>query len=289
MKRRGLNCIARVFWIAMGLITVAAALFLFAYVFWKGKDVISLSFVLDDPAGVPVGTDGGIFPALVGSILSGGLSALIGGALGIGAAAWLAFYAGEQRVFSRVLQLAIQGLSGIPSILFGLVAYTFLIYQMGLPRSLLCASMAVAAMIVPFVAIRAEKVFRENGTAYMAQSISCGLSREYALRKLILPACLTELLSTVALGMAYGMGAVAPILYTGAVMQAQIPEKLTDPFMALPYHLYMLVNNGFSLEYAYGTAFVLMAFLLLIQLLCKVAAHFREGAQWSVRKQEEKR
>jgi phosphate transport system permease protein len=76
--------------------------------------------------------------------------------------------------------------------------------------------------------------------------------------------------------MAYGMGAVAPILYTGAVMQADIPRKLTDPFMSLPYHLYMLVNNGFSLEYAFGTAFVLMAFLLLVQLLCKGVTSLQE-------------
>lgn len=289
MNHRVWRYLTRSLWIVMGLLTVAVTIFLFAYVFWKGKDVISLSFLLEAPAGVPVGTDGGIFPALAGSVLSGGLSALIGGFFGIGAAAWLAFYAHRQSRFSRVLRLAIQGLSGIPSILFGLVAYTFLIYQMGLPRSLLCASLAVAAMIVPFVAIRAEKVFCEKGQELMEVSISLGLSREYALRNLILPACLTELLSTTALGMAYGMGAVAPILYTGAVMQAQIPTKLTDPFMALPYHLYMLVNNGFSLEYAYGTAFVLMAFLLCIQLLCKLAAYFREGAQWSLRRQERRR
>ena len=102
-------------------------------------------------------------------------------------------------------------------------------------------------MIVPFVAIRARKVFEEKGISYMTNSIGLGLSREYALRKMILPVCFPELLGTVALGMAYGMGAVAPILYTGAVMQAGIPSKLTDPFMSLPYHLYTLVNNGFSL------------------------------------------
>ena len=80
------------------------------------------------------------------------------------------------------------------------------------------------------------------------------------------------------------MGAVAPILYTGAVMHAEVPKKLTDPFMSLPYHLYMLVNNGFSLEYAYGTAFVLMVFLLCIQLLCKFISYFREGAQWTFKR-----
>lgn len=109
----------------------------------------------------------------------------------------------------------------------------------------------------------------------MKNSLALGISREYAVVRQILPVCGVELLGTVALGMAYGMGAVAPILYTGAVMVADVPGKLTDPFMSLPYHLYMLVNNGFSLDYAYGTAFVLMLFLLIIQVICKCITYMR--------------
>ena len=59
-------------------------------------------------------------------------------------------------------------------------------------------------------------------------------------------------------------------------MVADVPGKLTDPFMSLPYHLYMLVNNGFSLDYAYGTAFVLMLFLLLILIICKCITYIRK-------------
>lgn len=134
----------------------------------------------------------------------------------------------------------------------------------------------VAVMIVPFIAIRAEKILKEKGTEYMKNSLALGMSREYAVIRLILPVCAVELLGTVAVGMAYGMGAVAPILYTGAVMVADVPGKLTDPFMSLPYHLYMLVNNGFSLDYAYGTAFVLMLFLLVIQIICKCITYIRK-------------
>lgn len=275
MKRKLKHILTGLVFCLLGILTAGVTLFLFLYVFYKGKDVISLSFILEEPAGVPVGTDGGIFPALAGSVYLGGLSALMGGLMGIGSAVYLSFYSPNGR-FHSMVQASIQGLSGIPSILFGLVAYTFLIYQLGIPRSLLCASVAVASMIVPFTAIRAKKIFDEKGKEYMSNSISLGLSREYALGRLILPACLAELIETTALGMAYGMGAVAPILYTGAVMQSKIPEKLTDPFMSLPYHLYMLVNNGFSLEYAYGTAFVLMAFLLCIHLICKVISYFMD-------------
>lgn len=268
--------VIRLILILLGLSVIGITLFLFLYVFWKGKNVMSLSFILDKPAGVPIGTSGGIFPALMGSLYLGALSALIGGILGIGAATYLVFYHRSKYV-SGIVNFAITGLSGIPSILFGLVGYTLLIYGFGISRSLLCASLCVSAMIVPFVAIRARKVFEEKGISYMTNSISLGLSREYALRKMILPVCFPELLGTVALGMAYGMGAVAPILYTGAVMQAGVPSKLTDPFMSLPYHLYILVNNGFSLDYAYGTAFVLMLLLLIIQLICKFVTYIRKG------------
>ena len=240
----------------LGLCVIVVTLFLFLYVFWKGKKVFSLSFLLGKPAGVPLGTAGGSYPALMGSI-------------------YLVFYSTGKR-FSVLVNMAITGLSGIPSILFGLVGYTLLIYRFGLNRSLLCSALCVAAMIIPFVAIRAEKILEEKGREYMKNSLSLGLSREYALRKLILPVCFVELLGTVALGMAYGMGAVAPILYTGAVIQADVPHSLSDPFMSLPYHLYILVNNGFSLDYAYGTAFVLMLFLLIIQLICKFITYLRK-------------
>lgn len=269
------NYFIRFVLILLGLSVVFLTLSLFLYVFWKGKDIMSLSFLLDKPSGVPLGTAGGIFPALMGSLYLGALSALIGGILGIGTAIYSVFYT-KNKYLSSVIHFVITGLSGIPSILFGLVGYTLLIYILGINRSLLCASLCVSAMIVPFVAIRARKILEEKGTPYLMNSIVFGLSREYALRKMVLPICFPDLLGTIALGMAYGMGAVAPILYTGAVMQAGVPARLTDPFMSLPYHLYSLVNNGFSLDYAYGTAFVLMFLLLLIQLICKFVTSIRK-------------
>ena len=263
MKNKLTKYVIRILAGILGILTIAVTLFLFLYIFWKGKNVMSLSFILDKPAGVPLGTAGGIYPALMGGII------------GIGVAVYLVFYT-RKSIFYHVISACITGLSGIPSILFGLVGYTLLIYQFGLGRSLLCSAICVAVMIVPFIAIRAEKILKEKGTEYMKNSLALGMSREYAVIRLILPVCAVELLGTVALGMAYGMGAVAPILYTGAVMVADVPGKLTDPFMSLPYHLYMLVNNGFSLDYAYGTAFVLMLFLLLIQIICKCITYIRK-------------
>ena len=271
-----------IIWI-LGAVAIGTTLFLFLFVFWKGRTVISLDFLLEKPSGLPYGTDGGIFPALMGSLYLGGLSALMGGLLGIFCALYLSFTS-NKNVIHKMVQTAVSALSGIPSIIFGLVSYTFLIYKWGMHRCLLSATITISWMILPFVTIRAKKIFDENGEDIMRESLGLGISKEYTLRRLIIPTCMVELISTIALGMAYGMGAVAPILYTGVVMQANVPAKLTDPFMSLPYHLYMLVNNGYSLEYAYGTAFVLMAMLLIIQLLCKVVAYFHEGAKWEFKK-----
>ena len=105
----------RIVLILLGLSVIGVTLFLFLYVFWKGKTVMSLSFILDKPAGVPIGTSGGIFPALMGSLYLGALAALIGGILGIGASAYLVFYHRNKYV-SGIVNFAITGLSGIPSI-----------------------------------------------------------------------------------------------------------------------------------------------------------------------------
>ena len=258
----------------LGILTVGVTLFLFLYVFYKGKSVISAKFLLGYPEGLPLGTAGGIYPAIIGSLMSGLLSALIGGLIGIGAALYLSFYSSEN-LFGKIVKLSVLGLSGIPSILFGLVTYVFLIFFLGIPRCILCSSIAVSMMMIPFVAIRAKKIFDENGKDYMKSSLALGISREHAIVKLIIPDTFLDLLSTIALAMTYGMGATAPILYTGAVMVSSVPKSLTSPYMSLPYHLYMLVNNGFSLEYAYGTAFVLLAMLLIIHLITKVLYVFR--------------
>ena len=273
MKNKLTKYVIRILAGILGILTIAVTLFLFLYIFWKGKNVMSLSFILDKPGGGTAWNSRWNLSGTDGIYLSWRTFGTHGGNHRIGVAVYLVFI---QEVYLPCISACITGLSGIPSILFGLVGYTLLIYQFGLGRSLLCSAICVAVMIVPFIAIRAEKILKEKGTEYMKNSLALGMSREYAVIRLILPVCAVELLGTVALGMAYGMGAVAPILYTGAVMVADVPGKLTDPFMSLPYHLYMLVNNGFSLDYAYGTAFVLMLFLLLIQIICKCITYIRK-------------
>lgn len=262
-----------------GLTVVSVTLGVFGYVLYKGSSVISLTFFLENPSGIPIGTDGGVFPAIIGTLYHGLLSGLIGSMIGIGAALYLVFFV-RNRLLKNLIQSAFYFLSGLPSIVFGLIGYTVLIFRFGLERSLLCASITTAMMLIPFVGIRVQKIFQEEGSPYIIESQSLGVSKAYAWRKVILPVCLADLLSASALAMAYGMGAVAPLMYTGAVLFANIPNGLDQPFMSLPYHLYNLVTNGISVEYAYGTAFVLLLLVLIIHLGVRSVGFLREGGQW---------
>ncbi|MDR1017773.1 MAG: ABC transporter permease subunit [Lachnospiraceae bacterium] len=276
MKRKVLDNLIKSILIFLGLIAVGLTLFVFIYVLYRGRRVISIRFLLDNPSGIPFGTAGGVFPAIIGTLMLGGLSALIGGLLGILNGLYLSLYSKGTKS-GRILLHLITILSGLPSIIFGLIAYTLLIYKLGMGKSLLCSAITISAMILPFITIRAKKIFDEKGYTFFIESESLGLSKPYIIRKLIIPNCLGELVGAVSLGMLYGMGAVAPILYTGVVMNAPIPTSVNSPFMSLPYHLYMLANSGYSDEYALGTAFVLLAMLIIIEILCHLFASFREG------------
>lgn len=274
MKNKVWSFIVKLIILLLAGISLISAIFVFVYIFEKGRSVISWTFLLENPSGIPVGTEGGIYPAIAGSIYSGVLSTFIAALISVCAAACLSFYKGN--LFTRILRVTILGLSGIPSILFGLASYTFLIYKMGITRSLLSASLAIAMMLIPFITLRLKKIFDEATKEYMKASLCLGISKEYTIRHMLLPYCRFDILSTLALSMAYGMGATAPIMYTGAVMQAAVPKSLHDPFMALPYHLYMIVNNGFELSYAYGTAFVLLMVLLILDLSLKAVGKIRK-------------
>ncbi len=278
----------RILFAVLGLTVIFVTFGIFVYVFYKGSDVISLKFLLEKPSGLPIGTDGGVFPAIIGSLYHGLLAGLFGSLIGIGAALYLVFFC-RSAILKKIVQVSFYFLAGLPSIIFGLIGYTVLIFRFGLERSLLCASVATGMMLIPYVGIRAQKIFQEEGLPYLMESQSLGISKAYAVRKLILPVCFVNLLSASALAMAYGMGAVAPMMYTGAVLYAGVPEGLDRPFMSLPYHLYILVINGISVEFAYGTAFVLLVLILLIHFAVRGTAFFREGGEWRWRRLRNKR
>ena len=245
------------------LLIFSALLFFFLYIFYKGYKVISPSFLLDTPKGMVLGEEGGIFPAITGSLAFSLTALVLSGLPSLFTAIFMVFYAKEGRK-KESLHFFIHLLSGVPSIVLGLFSYSLFVYQLKLGRSVLSGAIALAIMIFPFMEIRMEKIFEEVPKSYLQSSESLGCSKGYTLRKLVLPYTLPELLSTMLLAFCFALGATPPILFTGGVAFAKSPTSLLSPAMALPLHLYLLlVQGGSSLSRAYGTALV-MLFLLLI-------------------------
>ena len=245
------------------LLIFSALLFFFLYIFYKGYKVISPSFLLEAPKGMVLGEEGGIFPAITGSLAFSLTALVLSGLPSLFTAIFMVFYAKEGRK-KESLHFFIHLLSGVPSIVLGLFSYSLFVYQLKLGRSVLSGAIALAIMIFPFMEIRMEKIFEEVPKSYLQSSESLGCSKSYTLRKLVLPYTLPELLSTMLLAFCFALGATPPILFTGGVAFAKSPTSLLSPAMALPLHLYLLlVQGGSSLSRAYGTALV-MLFLLLI-------------------------
>ncbi len=256
------------FWVIIsGIIIIFITFGIFLYLFHKGIGVISVDFIFNSPKGMPLGTEGGIFPAIVGSLMSGLLSGLFGGILGLCTSVYLVFYCKSKKV-KNIIVKALQCLASIPSVVIGLFGYTVLLVGLGLQKSLLSASITLMIMIIPFITIRIKKAFEEASKEQFINSLSLGIPKGYTIIHLIIPNTMKYIMTSLGLGTVFAMGATAPIMFTGAVIIAGVPSKISDPIMALPYHLYILVNEGLSVEMAYGTAFVLIFLVLMINIIC---------------------
>lgn len=268
-------------WACAGIALVLGVVaFLFLYVFTQGAGVISWEFLTQPPRGVVLGEEGGIWPAIAGSLCFTATAVVLGGLPAIAAALFLV-YACPNRRLAAALHMVIQCIAGIPSIVLGLFAYSLLVRDLGWGRCILSAGVALAIMILPFIEVRAEKAFLELPAAVTAASSALGCSKSYTICRIVLPACQGELVSALILGGCYAMGATAPMMFTGAVAYAAAPSSLLEPAMALPMHLYLLVAQGAtSMDAAYGTAFVMMAVIFLSNLLATIYAG-RSHRTWS--------
>ncbi|MGL4799394.1 MAG: ABC transporter permease subunit [Cellulosilyticaceae bacterium] len=260
-------------WLYLSALVVLSLTFgIFIYIFYRGSHVLSPSFLLGSPKGMPLGTEGGIFPAIVGTLLLGLLSGLFGGILSLCCSLYISFYCTSSKL-RELFMMSLEALSGVPSIVLGLFGYSVFIKQWGLPRSLLTASLTLSLMVLPFMTLRLLALFRDVSQALFKHSLYLGVTKSYTLLKLILPHTLGRICTTIGLGMSFAMGATAPIMFTGAVVSAGVPNSLTSSVMALPYHLYILANEGISMDMAYGTACVLMLILLGLHGLCHLTAY----------------
>jgi phosphate transport system permease protein len=266
--------------IGFALLSSAATLVLFflGIIIWdlfsKGVGVISWEFLTQAPReGM---TEGGIFPAILGTFLVSLITVLFAVPLGMFAAIYLNEYALPGKT-TRLIRLAIRNLSGVPSIVYGLFGVVLFVQMMKLGTSVLSAGLTLGLLTLPWTITASEEALKTVPKSYREGALALGATKWYAIRTNVLPYAIPGMLTGVILGLARAAGETAPILFTGAAFfLPHLPKSLFDQFMALPYHLYILATQHHDIArvrpIAYGTALVL---LCLILLLSTSAIYFR--------------
>jgi phosphate transport system permease protein len=227
--------------------------------------------------------DGGILPAIVGTLYLTIGTAIFSVPIGIAAAIYLSEYAADTS-FTRTIRIAIINLAGIPSVVYGLFGLGLFVLFLQFGTSILAASLTLAIMTLPVIISTAEEALRSVPPAFRTVSISLGATRWQTIRRIVLKEALPGILTGVILGLERAAGETAPILFTGAVFFVpQLPQSIFDETMALPYHLFVTSTQvpGMPVEIQYGTALVLLAFVLTMNLIATIIrSRARAKRQW---------
>jgi len=248
----------------MTVLLIVPVLLILGTLIWKGGPAISWEFLFANPTNGM--TEGGIFPALIGTVWLVAVALLISVPLGVGAALYLSEYARENWL-TRFINIAIINLAGVPSIvhaLFGVGAFV-LFFRFG--TSILAAGMTLAIMTLPVVIVATRESLQAVPLAFREACWNMGATRWQTIRRVVLPNAVSGILTGVILEVSRTAGETAPIMVTGAAFFLPfLPESVFDQTMALSLHLFVVSTQVPHVpeHLPYGVALVLIGMVLLL-------------------------
>lgn len=261
--------------VAFGIFTllsylVVVILFLIlGFIIIKGGKVISWDFLTKAPSeGM---TAGGIYPAIVGTLYLVLGSSLISFPIGIMSGIYMNEYATNGKLI-RFIRIMTNNLSGVPSVVFGLFGMSLFVVTLGWGDSIIAGSFTLALMSLPLIIRTTEEALKSIDDSFRHGSLALGATKLQTIGRVVLPMAFPNIITGLILSVGRVSGETAPILFTvAAYFLPQLPESIFDQCMALPYHLYVISTSGTDIEasrgMAYGTALVLIAIVLIVNLL----------------------
>ncbi|MGR9037005.1 MAG: phosphate ABC transporter permease PstA [Gammaproteobacteria bacterium] len=281
MKRQQTQKLAVGIITAVSVIVIVPILMVILFMIANGVQAINWEFLSQPPRNGM--TEGGILPAILGTLFLTFGTAIAAIPLGIGAAIYLAEYAGDNRL-TRLIRLAIVNLAGIPSIVYGLFGLGAFVLFLNFGTSILAGSLTLGLMTLPIVISTAEEAILSIPQEFRMVSLSLGATRWQTIRHQILPHALPGIITGVILGLGRAAGETAPILFTVAAFYLpELPKSIFDQTMALPYHLYVISTQvpGMPLRIQYGTALVLLLIVLSLTLVATIIrSSMRRRREW---------
>lgn len=247
----------------------------------KGVPALSWDFITSPPSNM--GREGGIGPAILGTIELIVGTAIIALPLGIIAGIWLSQYSGNGKV-TGIVRNAVDALNGTPSIVFGLFGLAAFVTMAGWGYCLLAGCLTLAFMILPVIIRTTEEAVSAVPHDLLEASMAMGASKWQSIYKVILPAAMGGVMTGSILGLGRAAGETAPIMFTAVTIFSFSTELrgLFEPVMALPYHLYYLaleVPNSDASQY--GTALILLIIVLVMFGLASLVRYkYSKNMKW---------
>ncbi len=267
VKNQRVQSLYRTLFMLMTILLILPVLMILGTLIYKGGSVISFEFLFSEPTkGM---TAGGIFPALIGTIWLVSVALLVSVPLGVAAAIYLSEYAPDNW-FTRVINLAIINLAGVPSIVHALFGVGAFVLFFGIGTSILAASLTLAIMTLPVVIVATRESLQAVPYAFREACWNMGATRWQTIRRVVLPNAVSGILTGVILEVSRTTGETAPIMFTGAAFFLPfLPESVFDQTMALSLHLYVVATQVPNVPDAlpFGVALVLIAMVLLMNSL----------------------
>jgi phosphate transport system permease protein len=235
-------------------------------------------------------TAGGIYPAIVGTFLLVLIMSIVGVPIGTITAIYLSEYVKKNSIFARFIRFAVNTLAGIPSIVFGLFGLGFFVQFVGggidhtfLPEGgllwgkpcILWASLTMALLTLPVVIVSVEEAIRSVPRELREASLALGATKWETIARIVLPNSITGILTGGILAVSRGAGEVAPILFTGAAyFLPNPPHALSDQFMELGYHVYIMSTQSPDVDATRGIQYATTLVLLALTFLLNFSAIF---------------
>lgn len=270
VRKKELNQqIARWSFLAMAILMIIPLLAIIGYLVYHAAPSLNLNFLLEVPKrGM---REGGVWPALVGTIYLVFISLAVSAPIGVLAAIYLNEYA-KDNWFNRIINLAVINLAGVPSIVHALFGLGAFVYAAQFGYSVLSASLTLAIMTLPVIIASTREALSSVPMSFREACWNVGATRWQAIKSVVLPNSISGILTGVILQVSRAAGETAPIMFTGAVFYKAVkrgdlfPYQLNDQCMALSMHLYTVTTQvpGVKESISFATAVVLLGVVLLV-------------------------
>ncbi len=285
-QKRHIENVMRVFLFVITSLMIIPLLLIIGYLFYKALPVLSLDFLFTNPKDNM--RAGGLWAPFLGTIYLVVVSLLVSAPIGVFAAVYLNEYA-RDNWFTRITNLAVVNLAGVPSIVHALFGVGAFVLFAGLGESILAASLTLAIMTLPVIIASTTEALKAVPMSFREACWNLGATRWQTIRRIVLPNSISGILTGVILQVSRAAGETAPIMFTGAVFYKAIAEgdlfayNIVEQCMALSLHLFTIstqvpdVTEGIP----YGTAIVLVGTVLLVNAAAIVLrVYLRTRKKW---------